>query len=327
MPAEIPAFELLEVLSQGFLMQEGVSGVSVTWGSAPRVRVYVEHESYEPFVPREIGGYPVEVVVTGRFYTLSSLPTRSRLRPIPGGVSIGIPDGPTGTLACRVYDARTGRRLMLSNRHVMEGGPGTPVIQPGRHDGGRYPEDVVGYVLRYAEVRPPPFVNRVDAALAAPVDESVLSDEILGIGAVSGAEPPREGAVVVKVGRTTGYTEGTVVDTRASVKVFGYPFGYAILSDQVVVMPSIAEPGDSGSLVVDKETGRAVGLLFAGSERATAVNRMDLVLSILGVSLVPGARAEVARGVDYGSVALGLVPVAVVGTVVGLGELAKRARR
>jgi len=45
--------------------------------------------------------------------------------------------------------------------------------------------------------------------------------------------------------------------------------------------------GDSGSLVLDEEN-RAVGLLFAGSEKYTIINQINHVLDQLGVSLVTG---------------------------------------
>jgi hypothetical protein len=323
---EIPGEELLEALSQNFLMQEGVSGVSVARGSGRRVRVYVESEEYAPLVPQSIAGNPVEVVVVGRFYVLSSPVHKLRYRPIPGGCSVGVPGGPTGTMGLWVYDVQTGARLMLSNAHVFEGGPGTPVIQPGRHDGGVYPDDVVGHVVRLTRVRPPPFLNTVDAAVAAPVDQGLATDEILGLEVVYEPVEPYEGMAVAKSGRTTGVTEGRVVDTNVSVKVFGYPFGYAIFTNQILVMPAVGQPGDSGSCVVEKSTGRVVGLLFSGSERATAVCRIDLVMRELGVTLRPGVAAK-PRGVGWAPVLAGLAPVIAVGTVVGVSELGRRVGR
>lgn len=327
-PPEIPDWELLEILSQRFLMQEGVSGVSVVRGSGRRVRVYVESEEYAPLVPQSIAGNPVEVVVVGRFYALSSpaLTHRLRYRPIPGGCSVGVPGGPTGTVGLWVYDVQTGARLMMSCAHVFEGRSGTPVIQPGRHDGGEYPGDVVGHVVRCSRVRPPPLLNTVDAAAAAPVDQGLATDEILGLEVVYEPAEPYEGMAVAKSGRTTGVTEGRVVDTNVSVKVFGYPFGYAIFTNQILVMPAVGQPGDSGSVVVERGTGRIVGLLFSGSERATAVNRVDLVMRELEVTLRPGVATR-PRGVGWAPALAGLVPVLAIGAVVGVSELGRRVGR
>ena len=49
----------------------------------------------------------------------------------------------------------------------------------------------------------------------------------------------------------------------------------------------MAQPGDSGSIVVDENL-RAVGLLFAGSDQATLINPIVNVLKTLQVEL-PGA--------------------------------------
>ena len=46
----------------------------------------------------------------------------------------------------------------------------------------------------------------------------------------------------------------------------------------------MADPGDSGSIVVDTEN-KAVGLLFAGSAMATIINPIEYVLKELDVEL------------------------------------------
>jgi len=46
----------------------------------------------------------------------------------------------------------------------------------------------------------------------------------------------------------------------------------------------MSSPGDSGSLVLNGQN-QAVGLLFAGSDRATVCNRIQNVLGLLGVAL------------------------------------------
>jgi len=56
----------------------------------------------------------------------------------------------------------------------------------------------------------------------------------------------------------------------------------ARFEDQLVTTP-ISEPGDSGSVVVDRDSLLAVGLLFAGSNQATILNPMQAVLDALQV--------------------------------------------
>jgi hypothetical protein len=333
---ELP--EAVEVLSQRFLMQEGVAGVSYRESNA-RLVVYVEDEDTAARVPETLLGYPVEVRVVGRIYTLSLPPGKegrtlagvlglktARWRPVPGGVSVGSVLITAGTMSSRVYEVGTGRRLMLSNRHVFWGPRGTKVVQPGVYDGGRDPEDVVGYVYRYVDIKPPPDTNLVDAALAEPVSDEVLSDEVLDVGVITDIEEAREGATVCKSGRTTCYACNRVVDTHATVKVYGYPgMLYAIFEDQILT-EFLGAPGDSGSICVNPQTKRAVGLLFAGSNVITVLNKVTNVCRLLNVAFRPTA-VQLPWWWSSLALALGLAPVAVASVVVGTSELYKYVRR
>ena len=61
----------------------------------------------------------------------------------------------------------------------------------------------------------------------------------------------------------------------------------ARFEDQIITGP-MSEGGDSGSLLVDADELKAVGLLFAGSAGPTGVtihNPIDEVLGLLGVTL------------------------------------------
>jgi hypothetical protein len=57
----------------------------------------------------------------------------------------------------------------------------------------------------------------------------------------------------------------------------------ARFTDQLLA-GAMSQGGDSGSAVLDDER-RLVGLLFAGSETTTVVNRIEHVFSALGVTL------------------------------------------
>ena len=294
--------EAVKVLSYKFLMQEGIAGVSCRRGSEGRLVVYVEDAEAARKVPSTLMGFDVEVVVTGRIYALGAVGKVGRTlaglvgsktgkwKVVPGGVSCGHLLVTAGTLSSRVYDLRTGRRLFLSNNHVIAasnaGKPGDPILQPGPADGGSYPGDVIGYLERFVPIRPPPDENLVDAAVARPIRDDVLSDEVLDVGVVTSVGEARVGMRVVKSGRTTCYKEGEVTDVNATIKVYGYPWGYSIFSDQVLTTP-IGEPGDSGSIVVDVGTRSAVGLLFAGSWQVTALNKMTNVVRSLGITFSP----------------------------------------
>nr|WP_201767350.1 hypothetical protein [Sporomusa ovata] len=56
---------------------------------------------------------------------------------------------------------------------------------------------------------------------------------------------------------------------------------YGIFTDQILAGP-MSMPGDSGSLVLTNDN-YAVGLLFAGSERATMFNKIQHVLDKLDI--------------------------------------------
>jgi len=197
---------------------------------------------------------------------------------------------------------------------------GDAILQPGAHDGGTS-ADVIAYLERFVPIAkdnaPSPcpiaqgiekvingllkvvkpdyeinFIkkssskNLVDAAVARPVRDEYVSGEILGLGEVKGILEPKIGMTVQKSGRTTGITSSQIKALNVVIKVMLSPGEEATFHDQILTGP-MAQPGDSGSLVVD-ENMRAVGLLFAGSDQATLINPIVNVLKTLQVEL-PGA--------------------------------------
>lgn len=114
-------------------LKTGVEGIGVAQDA---VRVYVLEENDNDLdIPDEIAGMPVQRVSTPGF-RIDSLPRQSRLRPAPGGVSIGHATVPTGTLGCLVDVA--GVRYVLSNNHVIActngADIGDDILQPGPQD-------------------------------------------------------------------------------------------------------------------------------------------------------------------------------------------------
>lgn len=274
--------EALEVLKQKFLMQEGIAGVSY---SCNRLRVYVESELDAWKVPEKIMGFPVDVKVIGRLNILQR--RTDRFRPVPGGVSIGSIYITAGTCSGRVYDLATGARVFLSNRHVFYGPEGTPILQPGRFDGGRDPDDRVATVYRYVEVAGPPETNLVDAGLGMPVSQDLVSDEVIDLGVIREIGEAKVGDTITKSGRSCGTASAVIMDVNATVKVHGYwwiPEGYAIFEDQIITT-YVAIPGDSGSLGV--VNGKAIGLLFAGSPFSTVFCKVTNVCRLLNVNFSP----------------------------------------
>jgi hypothetical protein len=89
-------------------------------------------------------------------------------------------------------------------------------------------------------------------------------------------------------GRTTSYTVGQVKSPDTDVTV-GYETGNYTFYEQIIIVGSGRQPfsaaGDSGSLILQRGTNRAVGLLFAGSSTHTIANHIGDVLQALKVTL------------------------------------------
>lgn len=288
----------------------------VALGAAPSGRGYalaVRYRHDGPNVARlvealreQVGEREVDVRQIGVVRPASSLPStgasvapgvdvlRSRLRPLVPGCSICHEADTAGTLGTVVE--RDGRRLLLSNSHVLARSglatPGDPVLQPGPADGGTA-SDRVGALDRSVPLQAGRG-NGVDAALAR-LDDGVDVDVT---GAPTATARLDGDELVEKLGRTTGLTRGrvTAIEVDDVVVDFGADVGLLRFDGQVEVSGTGAGPfsrgGDSGSLVRLADGGPAVGLLFAGSERGgddglglTFCNVIDDVLDALGVRL------------------------------------------
>ena len=123
----------------------------------------------------------------------------------------------------------------------------------------------------------------VDAAVARPINAGDVKNDILGIGAISSSTPGELGMAVKKSGRTTGFTTGEILQVDVTVNVQYGAGQTALFSDQLLA-GAMSQGGDSGSAVLDNDN-RLVGLLFAGSDQTTIINRIENVFSELGISL------------------------------------------
>jgi outer membrane biosynthesis protein TonB len=127
--------------------------------------------------------------------------------------------------------------------------------------------------------------NRVDAALARPNNPLMFQQDVMNIGKPSGTIKPALGMKVRKNGRTTGYTEATITLLNATVNVsYNTPTGVqqARFSGQVIT-DAMSQGGDSGSLIFEMGSLNVVGLLFAGSSRATIFTPIDTVLDTMNI--------------------------------------------
>ena len=281
-------------------------------------KVAASQLSSQDMVPAMLEGTPTDVVQTGAIRALQ--PTTDKHRPAPGGVSIGHRNITAGTLGCLVQ--KDGQKFILSNNHVLANSNqaeiGDPILQPGPYDGGTYPDDhiadledfvpiniigapsecpiatgtasllneiakVLGSQVRMRAINQQATENLVDAAIARPLNPEDVTDEILQIGTIQGTAPAELGMGIKKSGRTTGLTTGAIEQVDVSVNVQYGEGQIAMFTDQVMA-GAMSQGGDSGSAVLD-DNNRLVGLLFAGSDTTTVINRIENVFSALGVSV------------------------------------------
>jgi hypothetical protein len=243
--------------------------------------------------------------------------------PVPTGVSVGHPAITAGTIAARVK--KDNDVFILSNNHVLanvnQATIGDAILQPGAYDGGINPDDAIANLTDF---QPITFctvfyiwlicnqTNTIDAAIAksdpgklgfsTPVGQF---NSVPGYGAPSSTIHPAYGNPVTigdesldqligvgvqKYGRGSGLTTGSISAINGTVNVCydSSCTNIARFTDQLIVTPGgFSQGGDSGSLVVDSQR-RPVGLLFAGSDTQTIVNRIDLVLNRFGVTVDEG---------------------------------------
>jgi hypothetical protein len=260
-------------------------------------------------LPETIDGLPVDVEQVGLFRRFTraarrasaqSQPTvtmpnpRTRIRPAQPGCSIGFEDSDNqfvmaGTFGAVVTKNRT--LFILSNNHVLADENrlpvGTPIFQPGLLDRGDASADQIAELARFVPLRPGAS-NSADCAIAKVVKKSLVSKAILYVGAPQGVAAARIDMVVHKFGRTTGYRAGRVTSANTDVGV-QYETGKFIFGDQIIIVglngQSFSDSGDSGSLILERGTQKAVGLLFAGSPSHTLANHLTEVLERLDVTL------------------------------------------
>lgn len=129
--------------------------------------------------------------------------------------------------------------------------------------------------------------NLIDAALAKPLNDADVSGTINGIGIISGIKEATLGMEVHKQGRTTGYTKGIIDQIDVTTQVSYGTNKTGVFSDQISISSAsevpFSQPGDSGSAVLSGND--LVGLLFAGSDTVTIVNRISNVFNYFGCTI------------------------------------------
>lgn len=284
-------------------------------------------------IPKTIDGVTTDVVEVGEIKALGlaglmsledEVDRRSRLRPAPMGTSGGHYKVTAGT---------NGEILLIddqycigTNNHVAalsnDAKIGDSYLQPGPHDGGEVPYDVIGHLYKYEPIKffnipsSCPFAkavvktcnaiskilgrktrlnaiynsgecNLVDAAAVTIINKVNVLVDILDIGLPKGSKTASIDMSVQKSGRTTDHTYSALVTSIDATINVGYGEGKtALFKNQILIsQPGFSAGGDSGSLILDMDN-YAVGKLFAGSDKVTIANHMYDYLEALDAKLV-----------------------------------------
>ena len=236
---------------------------------------------------------------------IDAQPHRMRLRPAPGGISVGHRLITAGTLGCLVRGRsapRINRLMVLSNNHVLantNGGPlGESILQPGPFDGGKHPADQIAVLERFVPINfAAGSANIVDCATGWAWPDRVRPELMYISGGIIhyfrvGATPVAAvlGMPVGKSGRTTQLTSGRVTAVGVTINVNFGGGRVARFTNQIAVRAASGDfsaGGDSGSLIWTWDARRApVALLFAGGGGTTFGNPIASVLASLDVQLV-----------------------------------------
>lgn len=278
--------------------------------------------SSKDLIPQTINGVSTDVVETGQIRAFGNT---TKQRPALGGDSIGHYAITAGTLGCIVKKSGqlmilSNNHVLANSNDAKEG---DAILQPGAYDGGTMEDQIailntwvpVSFIedgipgtdcsiangvasflnalasvfnrtSRLRAYSTEALTNLVDAALAKPIVDSDVSERIRGIGRVSNIDEATLGMEVQKQGRTTGLTKGLIEQIDVTTQVSYGTGKTAIFTDQLIITSSsgsFSQPGDSGSAVLSGS--KLIGLLFAGSDTVTVVNRIQNVFEALNCNI------------------------------------------
>jgi len=144
---------------------------------------------------------------------------------------------------------------------------------------------MIGSGVRLTAVRPNAATpNLVDAAIAKPVRITDVDTNIAGVGNPIGITKATLGMAITKSGRTTAVTYGSIDQVNVTAQVSYGGNKVAVFEDQLIA-GAISASGDSGSAVLTADKS-VVGLLFAGSETTTLINRIEHVFDKLHIKSI-----------------------------------------
>jgi hypothetical protein len=262
-----------EALNAVVLSRPGVNGTAIGIGEDGQAAlvVLVSKDAARTALPTGMEGVQVRSMTAGPFTAFATC---------AGTSTSNDKECASGTLgALLTRNGSGGIIYWLSNNHVFarqnSAALGERIDAPGRLDAGCGRPTACGTLWGFAPIRFDGSNNSYDAAIALVAPGSTWSP--LQAAGTNSYRPtntivqPAVGLAVKKVGRTTGFTTGTINLVNATVTV-GYSGGRsAKFVGQMLTSNGFCQPGDSGSLVSTRSGGNPVGLLFAGDGNGLAV--------------------------------------------------------
>ena len=210
-----------------------------------------------------------------------------------------------GTLGALL--SREGFLYILSNNHVLarsdQATLGEAIVQPGLTESrcSTSGTSLVGALTQFYNLETGP-APRVDAAIAQVAGNAVdpLGTIVQLGGAADGGLPsdgtpnpgagvaPSIGQPVAKSGSATGITCGAIIAVHVTVRIdyqkgcgSGTIFSATFTNQVDITGVGFSAAGDSGSLIVTRDTSDPVGLLYGGSDSDTVANPVSDILQQL----------------------------------------------
>jgi hypothetical protein len=266
--------------------------------------VYVERKKRlgdlppEERVPKELAGLPTDVVGLADTVPEDVYGGGIRLTQTLWGASYGTL-GAVGIATAANAHVPDGTPLMLTNQHVAE--------DVGELVGHKCLCDCccceccdMGRVVDNA------LTQDVDGAIAEFHPGVRFSHDIIGIGAIRGAMAASAGGAVLKMGQTTGLTRGRImaINEPPFTRTDGNTFRNQIRVAPIAPSTDMSEGGDSGSVYVDEDTRRIVGLHHAGRGSQALGSHMTSVAGPTATTVMGSLNIEFRQSGTVGSIPL-----------------------
>lgn len=245
------------------------------------IRVFVERKLsplaaaiQQCTIPDQIGDYPTDIIEIGKMevqqepYNPDRGTDTKRYDSLQGGMSFCHYKATAATLGIVLRDKVTKKPMAVSNMHVIFnldipglcGQVGDHILQPGRYDGGKDPQDWVASATRAGPVDPEPSQGSPGDMACAEINLALRSaqyDSILSPGLMKGARRANIGETIYGCSRN-GDFKSIVMENDGGVIITGYgcvpgaaPKQYWY-SEQTFYTPGWG-PGSSGTIGYTKD--------------------------------------------------------------------------